>query len=324
MTTIIHRKHQSTQIRFCCFLDDLHVSSDATTDLPTSVNADTLIVDPTFQFQVGTTIPLPLVHRARFRERFQDDSPIAWVEDSATKMLRPFWVRRQDIWQLRNLRRGNPLSEPLASDLAAKLRWANILTSTELLEQRREFGNSQALQAAIDFTERDLCVISNLFHPAHLRALGQYYRKLIQMGEWSLGDAQVEGRFGWNNELLARFFQHQLTSYVGQSVGTPVKPSYAYVSAYQGGAVLKPHLDREQCEFTVSLLVERTTENELVEWPIYFDTPRGTVELLQSVGEAILFRGTKLPHYRPRLADGQTYLSLLFHYVPVDFHRTLY
>jgi hypothetical protein len=124
--------------------------------------------------------------------------------------------------------------------------------------------------------------------------------------------------------MLARFFHHQLTIYVGQVAGVAVKPSYAYVSAYQGGAVLERHVDREQCEFTMSLLVERSTEGEAAEWPLYFDTSEGTVEVFQSVGEAVLFRGTKLPHYRPRLAHGQTYMSLLFHYVPVDFNRTLY
>ena len=147
---------------------------------------------------------------------------------------------------------------------------------------------------------------------------------MIAQGDWSLGDAQVAGRYGWHNEHLARFFHHQLTDYIGRIVGVAVKPSYAYVSAYQGGAVLERHVDREQCEFTVSLLIERSAEGEMVEWPLYFDTPDGTIEVFQVVGEAVLFRGTQLPHYRPPLADGQTYMSLLLHYVPADFSRTSY
>jgi len=325
MATVIQPVQRRSAVRFRCFLDELADSVLKAPEDPTQEDGGpALVVDSSFQFQMGTTIPLPLVRRARFRERFLSDQPIAWVEDPATSTLRPFWIRYQDMWSLRGFMPGNTPPNPLTSQLQQLLVAAGILVSNTAREQRRRDGDIQAHDAAAHFAQKDYCILSGLLHPAHLHALGRYYRELIAEGAWALGDPQVAGRYGWHNEMLARFFHHQLTSYVSRAVATPVKPSYAYVSVYQGGAILERHVDREQCEFTMSLLVERSPEEGIPTWPLYFDTPDGTAEVHQSVGEAVLFRGTKLPHYRPRLADGQTYMSLLFHYVPADFSRTLY
>jgi Sulfotransferase family len=312
-------------VRFRCFLDELaEPRSENLASPPIANKGQALRVDPSFQFQLGVTIPLPLVRRTRFRERFLADYPIAWVEDSATDSLQPFWVRHQDIWLFRSFVPGEMPSGRVPSRLQGLLCSAGIQVTVETREQRQRFGDTQAREAAEHFADWNYCLLSTLIHPAHLRALGRYYRELISEGIWRLGDPQVAGRYGWHNEMLARFFHHQLTSYVGRVVGIPVKPSYAYVSAYQGGAILERHVDREQCEFTMSLLVECSSDDAAPEWPLYFDTPKGTIEVVQSVGEAVLFRGTKLPHYRPRLGEGQTYTSLLFHYVPANFTHTLY
>ncbi len=325
MTTTIKPRRRAASVQFRCFLDEIDEPVQAGgKDNPITESAQALVVDPTFELQFGTTIPLSLVQRTRFRERFMGNTPIVWVEDPATQMLCPFWIRHEDAWPLRDLRAGKEPERSLPAKIRRMLQIAGILETAAEREQHSQLGDMQAQDAAAWFATRDFCVISHLLNPAYLPALARYYAEMIQSGVWRLGDAQVAGRYGWHNEPLARFFHHQLAHYIGRVAGVQVKPSYAYVSFYQAGAVLERHVDREQCEFTLSLLVEQKAEGEFSEWPIYFDTPEGTVELFQSAGEAILFRGAKLPHYRPPLANGQTYLSLLFHYVSREFHRTLY
>jgi hypothetical protein len=44
-----------------------------------------------------------------------------------------------------------------------------------------------------------------------------------------------------------------------------------------------------------------------------------TVKVIQNVGEAILFCGRQLPHFRPKLAEGFTSTTMLLHYVREDF-----
>ena len=325
MAPSIQSKQKRSPVRFRCFLDECYerpLHEPGAFSAPGEGQA--LIVDPSFHFQLGTSIPLPLVQRARFRERFLEDYPLVWVEHPATRGIQPFWVQHRDIWLLRSFV-ANEAPPHIASEHLHNLLFnAGILVTAQDRERWRELSDTRTHEAAKHFANHDYCSLSELIHPAHLRAIGRYYRELIAQGGWKQGDDQVAGRYGWYNELLVRFLHHQLTRYVARILDRLIKPSYAYVSAYQGGAILERHVDREQCEFTMSLLVERTSGNETDNWPLYLETPTGVVEAMQSPGEAILFRGTTLPHSRPRLGDGQTYMSLLFHYVSVDFTRTLY
>jgi hypothetical protein len=52
---------------------------------------------------------------------------------------------------------------------------------------------------------------------------------------------------------------------VSRVVSAPLRPTYSFVSCYQGGAVLRRHSDRKSCEFTLSLAVERTGA---MPWPL--------------------------------------------------------
>jgi hypothetical protein len=90
--------------------------------------------------------------------------------------------------------------------------------------------------------------------------------------------------------------------------------------AYQSGATLKRHIDREQCEFSITMLIDSTPEPpEQSPWPIMLDTRRGTVAVWQYLGEALLYRGRELAHHRGALGEGCTSTSLLLHYVKRSF-----
>jgi hypothetical protein len=106
--------------------------------------------------------------------------------------------------------------------------------------------------------------------------------------------------------------------------GQPLKPSYVYLASYLSGAELKKHTDREQCEFSVTFCLDFSPEPALeTPWPIRLDTTAGTVTVYQAIGDALAYRGTRLPHYRRMLPEGQTSTSIFFHYVAADFAGSL-
>jgi hypothetical protein len=154
-------------------------------------------------------------------------------------------------------------------------------------------------------------------------ALGRYYHELITHGAWAAGDAQVKRRYGYHNESVSRYFHHQLIDFVGRVAGERVKPTYAYVSAYQEGAVLRPHIDRRQCVFTLSLWLDHQPDAKRESWPLWFQTEQGPVALTQSAGDAVLFRGCELPHWRDRPPPDGASTTLIFHYVPANFAGVL-
>jgi hypothetical protein len=123
---------------------------------------------------------------------------------------------------------------------------------------------------------------------------------------------------------VARFFHHQLTNIVSAIVGEAVKPSYVYFASYLSAAELKKHTDRPQCEFSVNLCLDFSPEPELAtSWPLRLETPEGSVTIYQALGDALIYRGTKLSHYRLPLEAEHTSTSIFFHYVPAAFSGTL-
>lgn len=306
-------------VRFRCFIDEAIATRDE--HFPAADRSgEPPVVSPYFHYQVGPTIPLALVRRARFRERFLADYPVVWLDDPDTTILSPFWVRRGLVHLFARLAAGELPRAAFDDVVASALIDAEVLVTPDRLERRRRAMKAMLDRSRRQFAASGFCTAGGLFHPALVRALARYYRELIAAGEWKLGDPQVSLRHGWHNESLARFVHHQLTGVIGRVAGEEVKPSYAYVSCYRAGAVLERHVDRKQCEITVSLLVEQATTGPGVEpWPLYFETPQGAVAVTPAVGEAVVFRGCRLPHYRHRLSDGCTSTSLLFHYVPADF-----
>jgi hypothetical protein len=166
--------------------------------------------------------------------------------------------------------------------------------------------------------------LHDLLPPLMIGALRKHYRTLIQKGYLKLGDSQCSRRYGAYNESISCFFHYQLTGIISYIVGTPVKPSYTYFGAYEGGAELERHTDREQCEYTVSLCLDYSPEPENeTPWPIYVETPDGEVATYQSIGDGLLFKGRELPHYRYKLEEGSSSTSIFFHYVDEDFQGSL-
>jgi hypothetical protein len=139
-------------------------------------------------------------------------------------------------------------------------------------------------------------------------------------GALKLGDGQSPRRYVDYNEPVARFFHHQIASRLSELAGEPLKPSYVYAAAYLSGADLKKHTDREQCDYSITLCLDYSPEPALATpWPIQLDSPAGRVKVYQAIGDGLAYRGTRLPHYRDRLAEGQTSTSIFFHYVRQDF-----
>jgi len=308
------RPERPPVLGYACHLDDLP---------PAQAFDEEEVVHPGLQVQIGASVPLALARRARCRERFVPDLPVLWVEDPATRVLHPFWARRGDAGLLRALMPGRPAPADLPEGLADRLRRGGVLVSPAAVVARRAEGERAAARAAAELARVRCAALPALLQPAQLATLADYYRRLVASGRWALGDAQVERRYGWHNERMAQFFQHQLAWYVSQVAREPVKPTYSYSSAYQGGAALPAHTDREQCDYTLSMLLDEADPSGWGPWPLWFLTPEGRRSVTVGPGEAVLFRGCELPHWREAAPPDRWQTMLLFHYVAATFSGVL-
>jgi hypothetical protein len=308
---------------FRCFLDAVGDWDGRSPDRPRDDPTKT-VVQPRSWYQSQSTIPAELLHRAPCRGKFLPGYPLLWVEEIRTRALFPYWVPRAWAGLMSTLCPAERPPPHLPEPVVQALSKSNVLVDPALEEERGERRAEMLHRSACSFSADGYVNLHGLMPAAHARALGAFYRAIVETGTVRLGDPQCDRRFGLYGDSMARFFQHQLKAVVEWVVGEQVVPSYVYVAYYQPGATLECHTDREQCQFTLAVLADFSPEPVGPSpWPLWFSTPRGDIPLAQAIGDGVVFRGRELPHWRDALEAGQTSTSLLLHYVSSSFTGSL-
>jgi hypothetical protein len=283
-----------------------------------------LVLNPDCSVLSAAEVPQEFLSRKDLLESFYLGTAIAWVCEPFTDNMQPFWLGPRLEPLVADIRAGKQAVSQIPGHEKFLLRTAGILTEADQTQKQAEDWSAKVNVAARLFREKDYAPIGGLIHPLNLAALRRYYRQAIRRGRIPLGDLQSSRRYVAHNEPVARYFHHQIGKVVSAVVGQPVKPSYVYFACYLSGAELKKHTDREQCEFSVTLCLDFSPEPEdCTSWPICLETRSGTVTVYQRLGDALIYRGTKVPHYRSVLREGYTSTSIFFHYVPADFPGSL-
>ena len=289
-----------------------------------NLSPEQLVFNPQCSVLLPGQVPLELESHRHLVKNFNLHGTVAWVRDPATNALNPFWLGPRLEAVVSRLCAGEPVRASVPADVCLLLAGAEILIPEGHTERRRAEWAEVVSKSGAYFREHGYVPLGHLIHPFNLAALRRYYRHGIRRGTIQLGDEQSSRRYVAHNESVARFFQHQMANAVSAIVGEPIKPSYVYLGSYLSGAELKKHTDRQQCEFSVTLCLDFSPEPDVAtSWPIRLDTREGTVKVYQALGDGLVYRGTKVPHYRHALAEGCTSTSIFFHYVPEDFAGSL-
>jgi hypothetical protein len=310
--------------RFHCLLDELPLHLIPLQLEDKNVCPQELFLNPDCTVLAPGHVPAELESHPDLLENFNLERTIAWVCDPATGSLDPFWLGPRLEAALSLLGSGDAPSVQLPSDVRTVLADANILVPSNHKERRLAQWQEIVGQGSRSFREKGYAPLRKLIHPFLIAALRRYYRQAIRRGTIRLGDDQSARRYVAHNESVARFFHHQIANVVRTIAGEAIKPSYVYFASYLGGAELKKHTDREQCEFSVTLCLDFSPEPELATpWPIRLDSGKSSVAVYQALGDGLVYRGTQVPHHRNALPAGCTSTSIFFHYVPADFSGPL-
>ena len=102
-------------------------------------------------------------------------------------------------------------------------------------------------------------------------------------------------------DLLPHFEKH---------CGKRLYPTYSYARLYEPGEELKIHSDRPACE--ISATVTLGFDGEV--WSIYMAGNKVDMQ----VGDAVLYRGMEIEHWREKYTEGQWQAQVFLHYVDAD------
>lgn len=99
--------------------------------------------------------------------------------------------------------------------------------------------------------------------------------------------------------------------------GKKLYPTYAYARLYQPGEELAIHTDRPSCEISATLTLGY--EGDI--WPIYMghnEDKSDATEVKLEVGDAVLYRGCDVYHWREKYTQGKWLAQVFLHYVDAD------
>lgn len=319
---------------FSCLLDDLPA-------VEFEYDAGSLMVNPSFRFE-----PFDLANfRALIGEKhFSPHMATAWIESAGWDIDAGYWLNNEQAAVVSQFEPGKELSIEIDRSLAAKLFGAKILVDAASLERDAAQIQSEISRAGEYFLRNRYAVLRSVIPSAQIGALQTYYRDYVDLGFMKLGDRIVDRRFRQPNEPVARTFHLSMTRLMSSLAGRQLKPSYCYASAYIGGADLKPHIDREMCEYSFSFQVdyEPRPDGGISPWPLYLSTRPLSDEKKYSLdwadfpansetekainlgnGDVLAYKGCELAHYRHPLPADHKSTSLFFHYVPIEYDGNL-
>tara|TARA_R100000742_G_C4221720_1_gene45329 strand:- start:160 stop:669 length:510 start_codon:yes stop_codon:yes gene_type:complete len=92
---------------------------------------------------------------------------------------------------------------------------------------------------------------------------------------------------------------------IQDAVGKKLHGTYSYGRLYRHGNILEKHTDREASEYGVSVT---TGIGGDYQWPFYID---GT-EVNLEIGDAVIYKGTELEHWREENKNNWYTVSLFF------------
>jgi predicted 2-oxoglutarate/Fe(II)-dependent dioxygenase YbiX len=118
-----------------------------------------------------------------------------------------------------------------------------------------------------------------------------------------------------------------------EASGLKLLPTYAYARWYEPGEVLKIHRDRPACEVSVTLTLGFDGDV----WPIFMGHPsdeptafrrvdenknivyaKNAGKISMGVGDAVLYRGCEMYHWRDEYSEGKWQAQVFLHYVDAN------
>ena len=157
--------------------------------------------------------------------------------------------------------------------------------------------------------------VEGLIDAQTINTMSQYFENKIRRGEWAAQetDTSDSSKYGYYADPLIEVLLKDCRHSIEQHTGLLLEPTYSYSRVYQGGEELRPHTDRPSCEISVTVNVACTGAEP---WPIWMQyKDKDTVKCILNPGDAVIYKGCEVTHWRRKLSEGQLNVQFMLHYV---------
>jgi|TARA_R110002020_G_scaffold202406_1_gene405544 hypothetical protein len=155
--------------------------------------------------------------------------------------------------------------------------------------------------------------VKNILSPDMVEFLSSWSLKNFNIGDV---DVPLSSAYHSKNSEIFSHITHYLLPIMEKETNLKLRPIYSYNRVYMGGAELKKHTDRPQCEISASITLKYFYKDKNYKWPLCMgDTP-----VVIKSGDGVIYKGCEIPHWRPFFNQPTEYWhhQLFIHYVDLN------
>ena len=166
----------------------------------------------------------------------------------------------------------------------------------------------------VEFESKGYTVIKNMLSRDMLDIAYRYYLSYAATsGYYAVSDdVRALDRYA---DALGEAMMPQVQEAIEAKTGRRLLPTYSFARVYTTASRLSRHVDRGACEISATMTVGYTGTSDL--WPIMVESEGVDLPIALDVGDALIYRGMDLPHWRESLKEG-VWCQLFFHFVEAD------
>lgn len=164
------------------------------------------------------------------------------------------------------------------------------------------------------FKKHGCVLIKNFIDPITVNVVSQYFENKIRRNEWTetIEEGDPTSKYAYYADPLIEVLLQTSKEAVENATGKELLPTYSYSRIYQPGEKLSPHVDRPSCEISVTINVATKGNYS----PIYTQYGQNDPEKhVLDPGDAVVYMGCDVMHWRQPLKDDQLNVQFMLHYV---------
>jgi len=251
--------------------------------------------------------------------------PILWHQGAPSEPILPWWPTTECLAAVAALQGSAPRRPQMMPALLAFAEQGIAVCEPAMAGRDSGPGSKREDQRGF-FSRHGFAALGRILPAGQIAAWRGYWQKFAAL-EVMPDRGDNGARLGSNGEPSSALLLHLLQPLVARIAGADIKPAYSYAWIYRRGAQMPAHRDRDACRYTLSVLVDYAPAVDgPTPWPLGIH-PRGggaPLEIRQSIGDAVIFNGQELSHFRPPFTAGTQSTSLLLHYVDRDFTGVMF